>query len=95
MCTIRYLAHSFSFIQSYRTLNARVISHLPSNIQARKMALQDDGDKPKSKRVFINQVDAYQGKNIAKVIFVNLPGTSPIELQAIREERNFKISLPN
>lgn len=30
------------------------------------MASQDE-DKPKSKRIFINQVDQYQGKNIAKV----------------------------
>lgn len=28
---------------------------------------QDDADKPKSKRLFINQIDQYQGKNLAKV----------------------------
>lgn len=30
------------------------------------MASQDE-EKPKSKRIFINHVDQYQGKNLAKV----------------------------
>ncbi|WAR18490.1 KAD7-like protein [Mya arenaria] len=29
---------------------------------------QDDGDKPKSKRLFVNQVDQFQGKNLAKYL---------------------------
>lgn len=28
---------------------------------------QDDGEKPKSKRLFLNHVDQYQGKNLSKV----------------------------
>ena len=30
------------------------------------------GDKPKSKRMFINSVDQYQGENLAKVLMMNL-----------------------
>jgi len=28
---------------------------------------QEDVDKPKSKRLFVNQIDQYQGANLAKV----------------------------
>ena len=31
---------------------------------------QDDGEKPKSKRLFINHVDQFQGRNLAKVSLV-------------------------
>jgi hypothetical protein len=33
------------------------------------MAAESEAAKPKSKRIFINQVDLYHGKNIAKVSF--------------------------
>ncbi|CAG2241509.1 AK [Mytilus edulis] len=61
------------------------------------MAFQDDAEKPKSKRMFINQVDAYHGKNLAKFLSRCVVGASleePEEEDDARSTSSSIIALP-
>ena len=46
---------------------------------------QDDGEKPKSKRLFLNHVDQFQGRNLAKVYITFLRSLQMPEMSEITD----------